>query len=236
MMDPRHLFIDERHTGMCVYCGTHPDTRDHVPSKVLLDEPYPPELPVVGACQGCNASFSMDEQYLACFLDCVICGGTETSGMHRSNVKRILEENPTLRYRIESARKGDAAENLFWEPEADRVRNVILKLARGHAAYELYPKLEKPRILGFAPLQILSDDQRSAFEQVAGDDEIDLWPEIGSRAFLRAFGKSPDRLPLSGGWVVVQPDRYRYAVVETGGVLVRMVLSEYLACEVAWEY
>ena len=38
MMDPRHLFIDERHTGMCVYCGTHPDTRDHVPSKVLLDE------------------------------------------------------------------------------------------------------------------------------------------------------------------------------------------------------
>jgi len=100
----------------------------------------------------------------------------------------------------------------------------------------LYPKLEKPRILGFAPLQILSDDQRSAFEQVAGDDEIDLWPEIGSRAFLRAFGKSPDRLPLSGGWVVVQPDRYRYAVVETGGVLVRMVLSEYLACEVAWEY
>jgi hypothetical protein len=107
MMDPRHLFIDERHTGMCVYCGTHPDTRDHVPSKVLLDEPYPPELPVVGACQGCNTSFSLDEQYLACFLDCVICGGTDTSGMHRSNVKRILEEKPTLRYRIESARKGD---------------------------------------------------------------------------------------------------------------------------------
>ena len=222
-------------TGMCVYCGTYPDTRDHVPSKVLLDEPYPPELPVVGACQGCNASFSLDEQYLACFLDCVICGGTETSEMHRPNVKRILEENPPLRHRIESARKGDAADNLFWEPEADRVRNVILKLARGHAAYELYPKLEKPSIVGFAALQILSDDQRSAFEKVAGD-KVDLWPEIGSRAFLRAFGKSPDRLPLSGGWVVVQPDRYRYAVVGTGGVFVRMVLSEYLACEVVWEY
>jgi hypothetical protein len=135
-------------------------------------------------------------QYLACFLDCVICGGTETSDMHRPNVKRILEENPALRYRIESARKGDAADNLFWEPEADRARNVILKLARGHAAYELYPKLEKPSIFGFAPLQILSDDQRSAFEQVAGDNKIDLWPEIGSRAFLRAYGKSPDRLPL----------------------------------------
>ena len=83
MMDPRHLFIDERHTGMCVYCGTHPDTRDHVPSKVLLDEPYPPELPVVGACKKCNSSFSLDEQYLACFLDCVIRGGAEASHYQR---------------------------------------------------------------------------------------------------------------------------------------------------------
>jgi hypothetical protein len=235
MMDPRHLFIDERHTGMCVYCGTHPDTRDHVPSKVLLDEPYPPELSVVGACKKCNSSFSLDEQYLACFLDCVIHGGAEASDLHRPNVKRILEGNPALQLRIEGAWKKDEADNLIWEPEAGRVRNVILKLARGHAAYELYPKLEKPSIVGFAPLQILSDDQRSAFEQVAGDDETDLWPEIGSRAFLRAFGKSPDRLPLSGGWVVVQPGRYRYSVSETGGVIVRMVLSEYLACEVVWE-
>lgn len=234
-MDPRHLFTDERHTGMCVYCGAHPDTHDHVPSKVLLDEPYPPDLPVVGACRRCNTSFSLDEQYLACFLDCVICGGTEASDTYRPNVKRILEKKPLLRSRIEGAWEKDRAGNLLWEPEADRVRNVILKLARGHAAYELYPKLEEPSTVGFVPLQILSDDQRSAFEQIAGDDEIGLWPEIGSRAFLRAFGKSPDRLPLSGGWAVVQTDRYRYAVVEAGGVLVRIVLSEYLACEIVWD-
>ncbi len=233
-MDPRQLFIDERHTAMCVYCGTHPDTRDHVPSKVLLDEPYPPELPVVGACEKCNASFSLDEQYLACFLDCVIRGGAEASDLHRPNVKRILEGNPALQRRIEGARKRDEADNLIWEPEAGRVRNVVLKLARGHAAYELYPKLEEPTVVCFAPLQILSDGEISAFEQLA-DGNLDLWPEIGSRAFLRASGESPDRLPLSGDWIVVQPDRYRYAVAETGGVIVRMVLSEYLACEVAWD-
>lgn len=153
-MDPRHLFIDERHTGMCVYCGTRPDTRDHVPSKVLLDEPYPPELPVVGACEKCNASFSLDEQYLACFLDCVIRGGAEASDLHRPNVKRILEGNPALQWRIEGARKRDEAGNLIWEPEAGRVRNVVLKLARGHAAYELYPKLEEPTVVSFAPMQI----------------------------------------------------------------------------------
>lgn len=234
-MDPRQLFIDERHTGMCVYCGTHPDTRDHVPSKVLLDEPYPPELPVVGACEKCNASFSLDEQYLACFLDCVIRGGVAASDLHRPNVKRILEGNLSLQLRIEGARKRDEADNLIWEPEASRVRNVVLKLARGHAAYELYPKLEKPTVVSFAPLQILSDREISAFEQLA-DVKLDLWPEIGSRAFLRALGKSPDRFPLSGDWIVVQPDRYRYAVAETGGVIVRMVLSEYLACEVVWDF
>lgn len=233
-MDPRHLFIDERLTGMCVYCGTHPDTRDHVPSKVLLDEPYPTELPVVGACKRCNASFSLDEQYLACFLDCVICGDTEASDLQRPNVKRILEENPVLHRRIEGARKRDESDSLLWEPEAARVRNVILKLARGHAAYELYPKLDEPTVVSFVPLQILSEEERLAFELLTAD-KLDLWPEIGSRAFLRAFGKSPDRLEHSGDWIVVQRGRYRYAVSEADGVIVRMVLSEYLACEVVWE-
>jgi hypothetical protein len=155
------------------------------------------------------------------------------SDQHRSNVKRILKDNPALRERIERAQKRDEADNLLWEPEADRIQNVVLKLARGHAAYELYPKLEEPTAVGFAPLPVLSDQEWSSFERIAGD-KIDLWPEIGSRAFLRAFGKSPDHLPVSNGWVVVQPDRYRYAVSETGVVLVRMVLSEYLACEAVW--
>lgn len=233
-MDPRHLFIDERLTGMCVYCGTHPNTRDHVPSKVLLDEPYPPELPVVGACERCNVSFSLDEQYLACFLDCVICGCTEATGLQRSKVKNILEDNPALQRRIEGARKRDETDNLLWEPEADRVRKVVLKLARGHTAYELYPILEEPAVVSFAPLQILSDGEISAFEQLVSG-KFDLWPEIGSRAFLRVLGKSPDRFPLSGDWIVVQRGRYRYAVSEADGVIVRMVLSEYLACEVVWE-
>jgi hypothetical protein len=60
-MDPRHLFVDQRETGMCVYCGKLPDSREHIPSKVLLDEPYPIDLPVVDACYNCNNSFSKDE-------------------------------------------------------------------------------------------------------------------------------------------------------------------------------
>jgi hypothetical protein len=37
------------------------------------------------------------------------------------------------------------------------------------------------------------------------------------------------------GWIVVQPGRYRYLAYVDSAVTVRMVLSEYLACEVVWE-
>jgi hypothetical protein len=233
-MDPRHLFMDERLTGMCVYCGAQPETRDHVPSKVLLDEPYPPELPVVGACERCNASFSLDEQYLACFIECVICGTVETTGLQRPKVKRILSGNPALQRRIDVSRRKDEADNLLWQPEIDRVRKVISKLAKGHLAYEFYPKIEEPLEVAFAPLPALSEEERAGFKDMTSI-RLDGWPEIGSRAFFRACGKSPDRFDQSGDWVVVQPGRYRYSAIETDGILVKVVLSEYLACAVYWE-
>jgi hypothetical protein len=43
-------YADERLTAACIYCGRATQTRDHVPSRVLLNEPYPNNLPVVPAC------------------------------------------------------------------------------------------------------------------------------------------------------------------------------------------
>ncbi len=233
-MDPRHLlFMDERLTGGCVYCGAKPETRDHVPSKVLLDEPYPPQLPVVAACESCNRDFSLDEQYLSCFLECVICGTVELAGLQRPKIKRILSENPKLRSRIEASKREEES-SLLWLPDVDRVRKIIVKLARGHAAYELYPKIEEPMDVSFAPLPKLCDQDRKAFEDVASGP--DLCPEIGTRAFSRIFAFE-DKIDSTQvyDWIVVQPGRYRYAVNETGGMLVKLVLSEYLACVVSWE-
>jgi hypothetical protein len=233
-MNPRQLFLDERLTGRCVYCGAQPDTRDHSPSKVLLDKPYPPQLPTVEACGECNASFSLDEQYLACFIECVISGTVETSSLKRINIKRILEENPALLKRIKNSRRRDEANNLLWEPEIDRVKKVVPKLARGHVAYELVPRIEEPVEIAFAPLHALNEEERAKFEHPISGNPY-LLPEIGSRAFLRVFGKSIDKFERSGDWIMVQPSRYRYAIDETAGVLVRMILSEYLACLVFWK-
>jgi len=42
--------------------------------------------------------------------------------------------------------------------------------------------------------------------------ELAGWPEIGSRAFVRACGAKADEFAQVGEWVVVQPGRYRYSV------------------------
>ncbi len=232
-MDPRKLFIDQRLNCMCAYCGGLPDTRDHVPSKVLLDEPLPVELPVFDACQGCNVAFSLDEQYLACFLECVICGTSEPSSLKRMGIQRILSENAALRSRIASSCREGADGLTSWMPEWSRVQNVVSKLARGHVAYEIHalPHAGEGADVHVAPIPTLTREAQQQFESASTVGPA-LWPEMGSRAFLRMAGVSVDGRVPTEGWIVVQPGRYRYAVMESDVLIVRMVLSEYLACEV----
>jgi len=50
--------------GICVYCGKQKKlTVDHVPPKLFLARPYPPNLLTVPACDECNASFMKNDEY-----------------------------------------------------------------------------------------------------------------------------------------------------------------------------
>jgi hypothetical protein len=49
--------------GICAYCGEKPVTVDHVPPKLMLEEPYPPNLVTVPACESCNKKFMKDDEY-----------------------------------------------------------------------------------------------------------------------------------------------------------------------------
>jgi hypothetical protein len=89
----------------CTYCGAMPATRDHVPSRVLLDEPFPTNLPVVSACEDCNNGFSLDEQYLACLIECAMSGSAEPESVHRGKIQRILMEKPAFAALIASCRR-----------------------------------------------------------------------------------------------------------------------------------
>ena len=113
-----------------------------------------------------------------------------------------------------------------------RVTRIILKLARGHAAFELNePQLEAPTSVWFAPLVAMTDAQVDAFfNDLAGGS---VYPEVGSRALDRLFSGADTA--GDGRWVIVQAGRYRYAAGWGGGICIRMVIRDHLACEVRWD-
>jgi len=243
-MEQLRFLGDDRIGTRCTYCGLDFDSRDHIPSRVLLDEPYPSNLPVVPACSECNSGFSLDEEYVACLVECARVGAVES--VERPKIRRILATKPALAAALHSA-KAVHGQEVSFSIESDRLKNVILKLARGHALYELAESAYGMRpTIAAVPIGTISPAILEAFESPV---VMDVVPEIGSRAMQRIqvasvrlapLGKGgPERVAnlfVQPGWIDVQPERYRYmaAVGSCGQIIVRIVLSEYLACEVLW--
>lgn len=230
-------FADERNKAWCVHCGAAlasvRRSRDHVPTKTLLRPPYPANLPIVMVCHNCNQDFGKDEQYLVAFISSVLAGTTEPAQQSNSNAARILSHNTELRGEIDSSRQEyrtiGGNTRIVWNADLARVRTVVLKNARGHAFYEFgEPMLDDPDSIRVVPFPSMTTVQRKEFEDVPSNG---LWPEVGSRMMTRVMTGQD----LDGSWVVVQDDVYRFAVSQVhGGLLVRSVMSEYLATEVFW--
>jgi hypothetical protein len=236
-MEKLSNFGDRRQTGFCVHCGGSTETKDHAPSKIFLDLPYPPDLPTLPCCETCNQSFSNDEEYLGVFIDCVLNGTTEPARLQREKTQNALKKNDKLRARIERSKKEadtlGGGKLIVWQAEEARVRKVVIKLARCHAAFELNePQLDEPTHVMFMPLALMSREQREQFEDHPFSGSLGVWPEVGSRAMQRVIVADK---AYNEGWLTVQAGRYRYMAVGAGEVVVRGVLSEYLAFEVTWE-
>jgi hypothetical protein len=220
---------DSRTLAFCAFFGGKTGTNDHCPSKVFLDEPLPANLFVVPACFECNNGFSADEEYLACLISCVIAGTTEPQDLGREKIRRILNFKPALKTRIEQSKSMSDGAAMFM-PEWKRVRSVLLKLAKGHALYELHESCsEDPEHCVVLPLILMNDEQRNDFEN---PDTSSIWPEVGSRAMQRLVS-GKDMSP--SGWIVVQQGRYRYKASIVEGIDIRIVINEYLAAHICWE-
>jgi hypothetical protein len=230
-MQQLRCYGDNRNKGFCVHCGGPSETVDHVPPRVFLDEPYPDNLMAAPACHACNNGFSLDEEYLACLLDCIIAGDAEPDKLSRTKIARILREKSLLLARLLRART-DRTDGPVWTTENDRLRQVVLKLARCHAAFELNePQLQEPSHLGVMPLSLMTRGEHAAFE--GHEDSFAVWPEVGTRAMRRMLIVGTDT--LAENWLIVQEGNYRYRTTQTNGLTVRIVIREYLGCEVVWE-
>ncbi len=235
--------------------------KDHVPTRSLLSKnlrkrgkeydteqvaiedktnPYD-YLPQVTVCKACNSSFSKDETYLLCALHAVIAGGLRPDPATHPEASNVLGSNGDI---VKSLEKTvDHQLKLFDDkhvfaifPDISRVKNVVVKNARGHTYYELgQATSDSPSDVLITPFVHMSKSQRESFEDIPMHSG--LWPEVGSRHLSRMVasmsGEAPDEMPE--GWITVEEKKYRYAIDFAGNVRVRTVIWEYLATEVVWD-
>lgn len=248
-------FTDERLKAWCIHCGgviaDIESNRDHVPTKSLLTKELRERgaefdrgvgdelayLPQVVVCQTCNSGFSADENYLLCVLHAVIAGSLYPDPAKHPEAASILRSN---RHIVRSLKRRPDGQLLLFDdlqpftlyPDTERVRSVIVKNARGHAYHEIgEPLLEAPAHVAFVPLEQMTAEQRGAFESTATGAGLAGWPEVGSRMTVHVI----DGEAMVGGWILVEPGRYRYSVDWSDGVTVRTVIWEYLATETRWD-
>lgn len=251
-------FSDLRHKVWCIHCGATlanlPANRDHVPTKSLLSKAlrergkkYDTEkinaanksdqngyLPQVVICKNCNSGFSRDETYLLCVLHAVIAGSLYPNPNQNPEAANVLRSNRDIVRVLKFCVDGqlhlfDGLHPFIIYPDIARIKNVVLKNARGHAYHELgEPLLDTPEDVSFISLANMTEVERTAFEEIGGG--LDVWPEVGSRMMLRGVGSEG----MTDGWIVVEDGRYRYALDWSAGVTVRTVIWEYLATETRW--
>jgi len=220
-------FSDSRLDTQCAFCGSYPENRDHVPSKILLDKPYPENLPVVPSCITCNNGFSLDEEYFACVIECASCGTYNIEELNREPIKKALRRNHKLHERIKLAFDNEGGLRI----ESERFENVLLKCAFGHLKFEnSETEFFKPAHIWYKPAHTMTEEEERIFFTIA---EMTKAPEIGSRAMQRLC-ISEDVTPIES-WINIQDGTYSYFVSISMDIkIVRMIIRNYLVCEIAW--
>lgn len=220
----------------CIYCGKTAGTREHVPSKSLLIEPFPENLPTIPACFECNNGFSADEEYFICFLE-VLKSKVYVNYLISEHVSSILSKKESLHQLIESqifSKDG----YIYPSFDADRFTRIITKLAIGHAGYEYDDSnFDGATGLWFEFASNISEEYKAEFES---PKLLDVIPEISSRFSCNACiiqnVDSGEAFALSD-WISVQDKRYSYNVSlnDSGGVSVKMIILDFLYCQVDFE-
>lgn len=221
----------------CIYCGKPAATREHIPSKAFLVEPYPEDLVTLPACFECNNGFSKDEEYVSCFLD-TLKAAVYQDYTQRADIVRRLEKNAKLKELLDGQIKvGDS--QVHYHFDENRLRRILIKLAKGHAGFEFdhISFGDSDITVNYNFIFNMSEHALSKFEEIP---EMKLFPEVGSRSCAVPFiVQNADTGEASAFmfWNDVQEGQYRYQVSynEFGGICVKIVIYEMLYCRVDFD-
>jgi hypothetical protein len=127
----------------CIYCNGAAESGEHVPTKRLLESPYPRNLITVPSCRSCNNGYARDEEYFLAALAQVGFVDTLQARLQEGGaVDRMLKHSSRLDDRIiRSLTVGDDGKVCF-TPEAERINRVAHKTAIGlyYSHYETYAR------------------------------------------------------------------------------------------------
>lgn len=197
------MILNPKQLRLCVYCGLAATTRDHVPSRCLLEKPYPPNLLTVPSCAACNRGFSKDEEYFLIALAQVGFTPTLMSLVGKEGrVYRALERNARLDDRIVQSLNAGKDNRVYFSPEPGRVGRVASKVALG-----LYVHRHKrfPRLDQFGPVEVHHHLESGLTE--------------GVHFISTGAGKVPTATVNSRfefkPWTIIQPDVFAYIFVRS---------------------
>ncbi|PWJ22728.1 hypothetical protein A8806_11768 [Faecalicatena orotica] len=221
----------------CIYCGSVATTREHIPSKAFLIEPYPENLATIPACFECNNGYSEDEKYLSCFLDVLRSQVYADYHQQEQTIVRLEKDEKLHKTLKEQIEKKDV--KVYYNPDEERMLRILFKLARCHAGFEFdhinFDDVKAKIWYEFA--FNISDEVMLGFNEIP---EMDKAPEVGSRGvfvpFIAQNVKTGEVMALAF-WNVVQDEQYRYQVYlnSEGQITVKLVIFEFLYCEVVFE-
>lgn len=133
--------------------------------------------------------------------------------------------------RIEQQSKKLPDTTLVFEPEVLRLKKVVIKLAQGHALHEIHELcIQEPNVVEITPVTDFFAEEWKSF---ANPKVLSVLPEVGSRAMQR-LTMEDDAFYLD--WIHAQPNAYSYYVSQNHAVEVRILIQNYLACYVRWDY
>ena len=207
---------------ICPYCGCVLDstnkTVDHIPSKALIDKPYPANMAAIPCCTSCNRRFSLDEEYSSVLLECVKQQSFDSNVFSRESIKRTVLHTPSLLETVRRRVRFESEDRFSIAPDDDRFKAVLLKLVKAHLRFE------------DSMFLIRDDSIRLSFDSIDNMPEPDvtrfltpfsstLLPEVGSRALESVMIIQEDntrQIRYCSPWICYQKDTYSFCVAATG--------------------
>jgi hypothetical protein len=126
---------------ICAYCGRlKKPTVDHIPPKLLIERPFPPNLLTVPGCEDCNKGFKTDDEYTRTVLGLDIRVASHRAII--SNLSAIIRslERPNARaFANYLTSKSKPTSLVTWngnpivsmEVDQERINNTGLHIMRG---------------------------------------------------------------------------------------------------------